>query len=285
MRLFFASHAIIALTLLILTLIFFKNKSSNKKEDDEVAKENDKSIFNWKSYKTLFRNRNFVLLIFVYGISVGVIISTAALFRPILQEVLNRLSEGAELTSLISQLGFTRTIPGFFGVLALGAFLDSYPYFKASLSTVIFLLSACLTSVFLASLISPNVFIVYLTVGIYGFFAMMVFPLGFRFGAHLTKGVPETTMAGVLSISNQLFGLIFVQIKTFMIEYFYKRSKHVETSRGVMIALVTLSIFAFLLSLFISERKQDAFPQEISRRSSESSNISGPTVSSVCESV
>jgi len=279
MRLFFMAHAAVALFLLILVLVLFKNKSARNGKDD--VEEEKRQIFNKKSYSALLRNRNFIILIFVYGISVGVIVSTAALFRPILEQVLNRISEGPELTSLISKLGFTRTIPGFFGTIALGAILDSYPYFKASLSTVLFVLTCSLSAVFLTTSLASSTIVIYITVGIYGFFAMMVFPIGFRFGAFLSKGVPETTMAGVLSISNQLFGLIFVQTKTFIIEYFHAQLKYEETSRGVMIALVSLSILAFCLSLFISEKKNERDPRDISRRSSESTNIS--EVKTVCQ--
>lgn len=279
MRLFFMVHAAVALLLLILVLIFFRNKSSKKEKND--VEEDKTQIFNKNSYAALLRNRNFIILTFVYGISVGVIVSTAALFRPILEQVLNRLSEGPELTSLISRLGFFRTIPGFFGTIALGAILDSYPYFRASLSTVLFLLTCCLSGVFLSSSFSPSLVVIYMTVGIYGFFAMMVFPIGFRFGAFLTKGVPETTMAGVLSISNQLFGLVFVQTKTFIIEHFHAKFKYEETSRGVMIALVSLSFLAFCLSLFISKKNREEFPRDISRRSSKLTNIS--EVKTVCK--
>ncbi|CBY35095.1 unnamed protein product [Oikopleura dioica] len=279
MRLFFLAHAAVALLLLILVLVFFKNKSSKKEEEDN--EEDKRKKFNKKSYTALFRNRNFIILVFVYGISVGVIVSTAALFRPILEQVLNRLSEGPELTSLISRLGFIRTLPGFFGTIALGAVLDSYPYFRSSLSTVLFLLSCCLTAVFVSSSLSSSLVVIYMTVGIYGFFAMMVFPIGFRFGAFLTKGVPETTMAGVLSISNQLFGLVFVQTKTFIIEHFHAQLKYEETSKGVMIGLVSLSLLAFCLSLFISEKKNVEAPRDISRRSSQFTNIS--EVKTVCK--
>lgn len=62
------------------------------------------------------------------------------------------------------------------------------------------------------SLRTGNIFIVYVTASLLGFFITGFLPAGFEFAAELTYPEPEGTNSGMLNASSQIFGILFTML-------------------------------------------------------------------------
>ncbi len=77
-----------------------------------------------------------------------------------------------------------------------------------------------------------------------GFFVMSAGPIGFQYAAEVSAPAAESTSQGLLLLSGQITGLLFVAGMS------YKQNAYLQS---FMVAFFILSIGAFVLTLFLSE--------------------------------
>ncbi|CAD1472073.1 unnamed protein product, partial [Heterotrigona itama] len=166
------------------------------------------------SVKKLVTNVGYLLLLFSYGINVGVFYAISTLLNHIvLQHFPNHEKDAG-------RIGLTIVCAGMLGSVVCGIVLDKTHRFKFYLdinlkfvrretTLGVYLLSFFSMIIFTFTLDSGQIYVIYLTAGMLGFFMTGYLPVGFEFAAELTYPEPEGTSAGLLNAVCQVFGIIF----------------------------------------------------------------------------
>ncbi|MCL4540634.1 MAG: MFS transporter [Bacteroidetes bacterium] len=178
--------------------------------------------------KQVLRNGNFLLLMLIFFIGLGVFNSVTTWIEDI-----------------ISPRGFTATqagtagglmiVGGIIGALILPTMSDKYrkrvPFILIGLAgTIPGLLG--ITFAHTAGLLYTSCFAL-------GFFLLSCGPIGFQYGAEIARPTPEGTSNGLLLLMGQISGIAFI----FGMDMFRTSSGSMTPSLIVMVALVFLSLF------------------------------------------
>nr|CAD7194227.1 unnamed protein product [Timema douglasi] len=163
-----------------------------------------------QSLKKLFGNVNYLFLIASYGINVGVFFALSTLLNQI---ILMYFPGGEEFAGSV---GLDIIVSGMVGSVVSGFILDKTHKFKET-ALAVYCMSLVGMVVFTFTVDMGSKIIVYFTSGLLGFFMTGYLPVGFEFAAELTYPEPETTSAGILSASTQVFGVIFTSAYSWLL--------------------------------------------------------------------
>nr|CAH0103592.1 unnamed protein product [Daphnia galeata] len=156
----------------------------------------------YHSVKRIVTNRNYILLLFTYGINVGVFYAMSTLLNQVVLQHFPGEEENA------GRIGLTIVLCGMLGSVLFGVILDKTHKFKeTTLAIYIFVLASMAAYTFTFKL--DHIAVTFVTAGVTGFFMTGYLPVGFEFAAELTYPEPEVTSAGLLNASAQFFGIIF----------------------------------------------------------------------------
>ncbi|XP_068505248.1 heme transporter FLVCR1 isoform X1 [Syngnathus scovelli] len=159
-----------------------------------------------RSIVNLMKNKAFILLLISYGITTGCYYSVST----ILNQMIMACYENEELNA--GRIGLTLVVAGMVGSILCGLWLDHTKTFK--LTT---LLVNCLTLIsmviFTFTLDLNNIYVVFFTGALLGFFMTGYLPVGFEFGVEITYPESEGTSSGLLNTSAQIFGILFTLIQ------------------------------------------------------------------------
>ncbi|CAL1586218.1 unnamed protein product [Knipowitschia caucasica] len=159
-----------------------------------------------KSIYNLFRNKAFLLLLISYGIMTGSFYSVSTLLNQMIMEYY----KGQELNA--GRIGLTLVVAGMVGSILCGLWLDHTKTYKMT-TLIVYVLSFVGMVVFTFTLNLNNIYLVFVTAGILGFFMTGYLPLGFEFGVEITYPESEGTSSGLLNAFAQIFGIIFTLIQ------------------------------------------------------------------------
>ncbi|XP_061125652.1 feline leukemia virus subgroup C receptor-related protein 1 [Syngnathus typhle] len=204
----FYGTAAVSTALFILTIIVMKDRPplppSQAQAVLPVGPPEDYSYR--RSIVNLMKNKAFILLLISYGITTGCFYSVST----ILNQMIMACYENEELNA--GRIGLTLVVAGMVGSILCGLWLDHTKTFK--LTT---LLVNCLTLIsmliFTFTLDLNNIYVVFFTGGLLGFFMTGYLPVGFEFGVEITYPESEGTSSGLLNTSAQIFGILFTLIQ------------------------------------------------------------------------
>ncbi|KOX80776.1 putative MFS-type transporter C09D4.1 [Melipona quadrifasciata] len=114
------------------------------------------------------------------------------------------------------RIGLTIVCAGMLGSVVCGIVLDKTHKFKET-TLGVYLLSFFGMIIFTFTLDSSQIYVIYMTAGMLGFFMTGYLPVGFEFAAELTYPEPEGTSAGLLNAVCQVFGIVFTIVYGYML--------------------------------------------------------------------
>ncbi|XP_077395108.1 choline/ethanolamine transporter flvcr2a isoform X7 [Festucalex cinctus] len=154
------------------------------------------------SIQRLVRNKPFMLLVVSYGLNVGCFYAVSTLLNRMIIEHY----PGEEMNA--GRIGLTIVIAGMVGSLICGIWLDKTKTYKQT-TLAVYVLSLIGMLLYASTLNLGNLWVVFVTAGVLGFFMTGYLPLGFEFAVELTYPESEGTSSGFLNCSAQIFGIIF----------------------------------------------------------------------------
>nr|XP_033338352.1 feline leukemia virus subgroup C receptor-related protein 2 isoform X1 [Megalopta genalis] len=246
LQLMFYIVAAFTTVILILIVFFFKAEPPLPPSPAQaVQRDSDDTENFFHSVKKLVTNVGYLLLLLSYGINVGIFYAISTLLNQIVLMYFPHHEKDA------GRIGLTIVCAGMLGSVVCGIVLDKTHRFKET-TLGVYLLSFLGMIIFTFTLNSSEIYVIYITAGILGFFMTGYLPVGFEFAAELTYPEPEGTSAGLLNAVCQVFGIVF----TIVYGYFL----NLWGDFWANIALcVTLAVGSFLTTIIPNDlRRQNA---------------------------
>jgi MFS family permease len=191
-------YGITSLTGMILFLLFVKDKPKHPPNLIAAGRKVSMTV----GLKALFRNRDFLLLLGSFFIGLGA-------FNAIMTKIDYLFKDralGIDSTIVPGIMGGLLVVGGIFGAVILSALSDKYHRRK------FFLVLTIGMSVPLTLLLqyASNIWLLGFSSFIFGFFLVSALPIGLTYAVEKTHPVPEATSNGILMLSGQITGIIFV---------------------------------------------------------------------------
>ena len=201
LNILFISLALITLLIFVAILIFFDDKpphppSMAQAATLEMESSSGRPPFS-DSMKSLFGNKNFVLLLFSYGLNVAVFYAIST----VLNQLISLSFPGHEKDAGL--MGLIMTLSGIFGSTIGGWILDATKKYKET-TLIVYVLSLLGMVMFSVCLRLSHLWPLYFFSGFLGFFMTGYLPIGFEFGAEISYPNPEGTSAGMLNAGAQV---------------------------------------------------------------------------------
>uniref|UniRef100_A0A158Q7C9 Choline/ethanolamine transporter FLVCR1 n=1 Tax=Elaeophora elaphi TaxID=1147741 RepID=A0A158Q7C9_9BILA len=167
----------------------------------------------YHSLKQLMTNPNFVLLFITYGVNVGVFYAVSTVLS---QMIL--IFHPKEQESAGGMIGLLLVLAGMIGSVLCGFILDRFHQFKlTTLIVYLFCAAGMLLFTFLVNV--AQMWYIYVSSILLGFFMTGYLPIGFEFASELTFPIAEGTASGLLNASAQVFGIALTLCVGFILEY------------------------------------------------------------------
>ncbi|CAH1102513.1 unnamed protein product [Psylliodes chrysocephalus] len=166
-----------------------------------------------ESIKTLLQNKAFMLHTLCYGCIVAIFSSIGTLLNQFILSYFPGAQEDA------GRMGLVMILTGMVGSVITGFVLDKTHKYKET-AFIIFLLSAVAIVGFALALELNSKWMVYLAIGIFGFFVTAYMPAGIEFATEITFPFPESTVTGILMASSQMLTVIITVILGIVIDKF-----------------------------------------------------------------
>ncbi|XP_022614692.1 feline leukemia virus subgroup C receptor-related protein 1 [Seriola dumerili] len=204
----FYGTAAVSTALFILTVIVIKDRPPlPPSQAQAVLPDTPPEDYSYKqSIINLMKNKAFVLLLISYGIMTGSFYSVSTL----LNQMIIACYENQELNA--GRIGLTLVVAGMVGSILCGLWLDHTKTYKMT-TLIVYSLSFLGMLVFTFTLNLDDIYLVFFTAGVLGFFMTGYLPLGFEFGVEITYPESEGTSSGLLNAFAQIFGIIFTLIQ------------------------------------------------------------------------
>ncbi|XP_060907521.1 feline leukemia virus subgroup C receptor-related protein 1 [Labrus mixtus] len=204
-----------------------------------------------QSIVNLVKNKAFILLLISYGIMTGSFYSVSTL----LNQMILACYENQELNA--GRIGLTLVVAGMVGSILCGLWLDHTKAYKIT-TLIVYILSFLGMVVFTFTLNLNNIYLVFFTAGVLGFFMTGYLPLGFEFGVEVTYPESEGTSSGLLNAFAQIFGIIFTLIQG-------KLTTHNGPLSGNLFLCAWIFLGILLTALIKSELKRNNVNMEANR--------------------
>lgn len=204
----FYGTAAVSTVLFIFTVIVIKDRPPlPPSQAQAVLPDSPPEDYSYKqSIINLIKNKAFVLLLVSYGIMTGSFYSVSTL----LNQMIMACYENQELNA--GRIGLTLVVAGMVGSILCGLWLDHTKTYKMT-TLIVYCLSFLGMIVFTFTLDLDDIYLVFFTAGVLGFFMTGYLPLGFEFGVEITYPESEGTSSGLLNAFAQIFGIIFTLIQ------------------------------------------------------------------------
>ncbi|XP_043255366.1 feline leukemia virus subgroup C receptor-related protein 2-like isoform X2 [Colletes gigas] len=231
--------------ILCLIIFFFKAEPPLPPSPAQAVQRETESSENFlQSVKKLVTNLGYLLLLLSYGINVGIFYAISTLLNTIVLQHFPHHEKDA------GRIGLTIICAGMLGSVVCGIVLDKTHKFKET--TLGVYLFSFLGMIIFTFTLEKQIYILYITAGILGFFMTGYLPVGFEFAAELTYPEPEGTSAGLLNAVCQVFGI------TFTIIYGHLLNLWGDFWANIVLC-VTLAFGAFLTTIIPNDlRRQNA---------------------------
>ncbi|KAF7656081.1 hypothetical protein LDENG_00046370 [Lucifuga dentata] len=208
----FYGTAAVSTGLFILTVIVIKDRPPlPPSQAQAVLPDSPPEDYSYKqSIINLMKNKAFVLLLISYGIMTGSFYSVSTLLNQMIMTCYENQNQNQELNA--GRIGLTLVVAGMVGSILCGLWLDHTKTYKMT-TLIVYILSFLGMVVFTFTLDLNNIYLVFFTAGVLGFFMTGYLPLGFEFGVEITYPESEGTSSGLLNAFAQIFGIIFTLIQ------------------------------------------------------------------------
>lgn len=204
----FYGTAAVSTALFFLTLLVIKDRPPKPPSQAQaVLSDSLPEDYSYRrSILNLIKNKAFILLLISYGILTGAFYSVSTL----LNQMIMHCYENEEMNA--GRIGLTLVVAGMVGSILCGLWLDHTKTYKMT-TLIVYFLSFVGMVVFTFTLNLKNIYLVFFTAGVLGFFMTGYLPLGFEFGVEITYPESEGTSSGLLNAFAQIFGIIFTLIQ------------------------------------------------------------------------
>jgi sugar phosphate permease len=178
--------------------------------------------------KQILRKRDFVLLMVVFFVGLGVFNGVTTWIEEIVSP------RGFSITQA-GIVGGLMVVGGVIGAVVIPSFSDHY--LKRTPFIIFSVAGATLGLVGLA--IAASYWLLLISAFALGFFLLSAGPLGFQYGAEITYPAPEGTSTGMLLLMGQISGIIFI----FGMDLLKSPTGAMTTSLVVLVVLMVLGLF------------------------------------------
>lgn len=235
-----------------------RNQTLKYNEDKNMNKKTDFELFR-NSLSNLMRNFNFDLILITYGINTGTYYAIGTLLNQIVSYYHQNENEK------IGFIGLILVLSGLLGAVIGGIILDQTKAYKAT--TLIIYGLTFVSMILFTFTLSIDIWIVFLTAFLLGFFMTGYLPVGFELAAEVTYPEPEGSSCGLLNTSAQIFGILYTYIQGRLI-----------TTYGALTGNVFISVsllFGTIITAFIKSdlRRQKAINLYKSNEAEETINL------------
>ncbi|MFH4976006.1 hypothetical protein AB6A40_002715 [Gnathostoma spinigerum] len=202
LRTLFIGSAVVNSVIFVLILSFFSKQPKQPPSKAQLAiQSSDVHQDYTNSLKSLITNSNYLLLLVTYGINVGVFYAISTLLNQMI------LAYHKDAQESVGTIGLLLVVAGMVGSVIAGVVLDKFNHYK--LTTVIVYLFSFIGMLLFTLLLSLNeLWYMFVTSALLGFFMTGYLPIGFEFAAEITFPVPEATSSGLLNGAAQVFGIL-----------------------------------------------------------------------------
>ena len=217
----------------ILAIVFMREKPAYPVDDKEYAP----TPF-FKGIKHILSLKDMKISLILFFIGLGIFNAVSSMVDSIAANLGVQDSDGL--------IGVFMLIGGVIGAIIIPLLSDKYMKRKFFLVLCIGGMVPSLLGLSFAHMIFPaHAYIVAIISSfLLGFFVMSAGPIGFQYAAEVSAPAAESTSQGLLLLSGQITGLLFVAGMS------YKQNSYLN---AFMIVFFLLSIGAFILTLFLSE--------------------------------
>ncbi|CAG9833398.1 unnamed protein product [Diabrotica balteata] len=163
------------------------------------------------SIKSLLQNKSFLLHNLGYSCNIGIYSSIGTLLN---QLILNYFPGEQEEAG---RMGLVMILTGMVGSIVTGIVLDKTHKYKET-SFVIFVFTALCLGGLTVSLEMKSKWMVYVAIGMFGFFLNGYLPAGIEFAIEMTFPAPESTVTGILMTTSQILTVILTIILGIVLE-------------------------------------------------------------------
>ncbi|MED6291067.1 Feline leukemia virus subgroup C cellular receptor, partial [Characodon lateralis] len=233
----FYGTAAVSTGLFILTVIVIKDRPPLPPSQAQAVLPG--SLLEDYSYRqsiiNLIKNKAFVLLLISYGILTGSFYSISTLLNQII------IKHFADQELNAGRIGLTLVVAGMVGSILCGLWLDHTKTYKIT-TLIVYLLSFLGMLVFTFTLDQKNIYLVFFTAGVLGFFMTGYLPLGFEFGVEITYPESEGTSSGLLNAFAQIFGIIFTLIQGRLTTVFNPFAGNIFLSAWIFLGVVLTAL-------------------------------------------
>ncbi|XP_029163047.1 feline leukemia virus subgroup C receptor-related protein 2-like [Nylanderia fulva] len=181
--------------------------------------------------KRLSKNKNYVLLCNSHGLNVGVLNVFATLLNQI---YLLHFENGEEDAG---RIGLAMIFSGMIGTVVCGIVLDKTHKFKESAIAAYFL-TLCGQALFAVFICLGINWMVYVSSFILGFFMWGYLAMGYELCTEYTYPESENMSAGILNITNNIYGVIFVIILGIVLQAYGDIPVHVAFCLILLLGLI-----------------------------------------------
>jgi MFS family permease len=195
----------------------------------------EERILMFDGLKAMVRQRNFILLLVIFFIGLGMFNGISTWIEVIVR------ARGFTTTQA-GMLGGLMLIGGILGAVVVPLISDSLGRRKPFITFALALLIPGLLGIIFAS----SYWLLLLSGFAFGFFLLSAGPIGFQYGAEITHPAPEGTSNSLLLVMGQVSGIAFI----FAMDAFRSSTDSMTPS---LLVLLALTVLAVLLSLLLKE--------------------------------
>jgi MFS family permease len=189
-------------------------------------------------FKTIFRQRNFNLLLIIFFVGLGA-------FNAVTTWIENIIAPRGFTSTQAGVVGGLMIVGGIVGALVVPTLSDKY---RKRVPFIIMALAGATLG--LIGIAYANTYWLLLTSSaLMGFFLLSSGPIGFQYGAEVTYPTPEGTSNGLLLMMGQISGIIFI----FAMDAF--KSPLTGSMTMSLVVIIALMVVSIVLGTFLREPK------------------------------
>jgi MFS family permease len=189
-------------------------------------------------FKTIFRQRNFNLLLIIFFVALGA-------FNAITTWIENIIAPRGFTSTQAGVVGGLMIVGGIVGALVVPTLSDKYR--KRVPFIIVALIGATLGLIGIAY--ASTYWLLLTSSALMGFFLLSAGPIGFQYGAEVTYPTPEGTSNGLALMMGQISGIIFI----FAMDAF--KSPQTGSMTMSLVVIIALMVVSIVLGTFLREPK------------------------------
>ncbi|XP_055937927.1 feline leukemia virus subgroup C receptor-related protein 2-like [Argiope bruennichi] len=235
------AYILTAVNIVIFILITFTFQNAPKLPPSvgEAQKKKDPNVSYKEIVLSMMKNTDFILIFIIYGLMVGSFFALGSTLNELILEFFPHQEVA------IGWMGLLFIVCGLVGSLFAGYILDRTHKFKETTFGICFA-SLITFIVFSGCLYANQIWIQFITIGVFGFFLTSFLPIGFEYGIEVTYPQSEAICACLLNASTMFFGLILTEMLS-----------HILESEGPLSSNAALTVILFLCCVLANFMTKD----------------------------